>query len=220
MLDDDKEEKRPVRKMKIEDVDASMSGLRAVLRGQTVLLDQIDPWFADLRARFNLEAVGFCCAEYISSELDCQTPGDRGLGRVSNAIPRLGGCFRRQLSKTTPEELSQLYGIMQDLMLRGYLTRALLLEAPPKKERLRSPQQLFEAWIPRIYSSDPSDMGPKLRNALGALTEPAFVNFKSFLDNHDIRSGGLFSSDKVQLIAMWYPLAAFALRSVEIRDIP
>ena len=119
-------------------------------------------------ARFNTGAVGFCFSRYIASELDSWVPGDRGLGRISAHIPRLGAYFSKQMSRLSLQELLELYRTIQDLMLRGYLTRALLLEAPPKQAKLTTGPELYQTWLPRFYSSDPSEMGPNLRAVLAS----------------------------------------------------
>jgi len=208
-----------MRKLRTEDLDTSMSAIQEALADEKNLLGKINTWFIALRLRFNVEAVSFCCEKFISSELDFQTPGDRGLGRITNYIPRLGGYFRKQMSTLSQEQLFELYEIIQDLMLRGYLTRALLVEAPPKKELIRSGQALYETWLPGMYSSDPSEMKPNLRNALAALTDSAFVKLRDLFYHHGMKGGGFMSKDKTDLICAYYPLGGFGIRAIETGDV-
>ena len=113
-------------------------------------------------------------------------------------------------------ELRDLYGIIQDLMLRGYLTRALLLEAPPKQPVLTTASELYETWLSGFYSSDPSQMGPNLRSVLATVTDSAFAAMRGFFSGHGMRGGGLFREDKTGLISMYYPLGGFAVRTFEV----
>jgi hypothetical protein len=134
--------------------------------------EQLGLWDRELRSRFNVVAVGFCFSKYISSELDCHTPGDRGLGRIATEIPRLRAYFRRPMSRLSLPELRGLYGIIEDLMLRGYLTRAVLFEGPPKQPILTTAPALYEAWLAGFHSPDPSQMGPNLRAVLAPPQTP------------------------------------------------
>src|SRR5215472_14163920 len=116
----------------LEGADASVSAMQEALRDAPELSERLGLW-KDLRSRFNACAVGFCFFKYIDSELDCHTPGDGGLGRISTELPRLGAYCRRPLSRLSLPERRDLYGLIEDLMLRGYLTRALLVETPPRE---------------------------------------------------------------------------------------
>jgi hypothetical protein len=83
----------------LERADASVLAMRDALRDEPALSEQLGLWDKELRSCFNIVAVGFCFSKYISSELDSQTPGDRGLGRLSTEIPRLGAYFRKPISR-------------------------------------------------------------------------------------------------------------------------
>ncbi len=199
-----------------ERADASVSAMREALRDEPELSEQLGLWDKELRSHFNVVAVGFCFSKYISSELDFRTPGDRGLGRISTEIPRLGAYFRKPMSRLSQSELRDLHGIMQDLMLRGYLTRALLVEAPPKQPVLTTAPELYETWLAGFYSSDPSQMGLNLRAVLASVTDSAFATLNGFFGGHGMRGGGLFREDKTGLISMYYPLGGFGVRTIEV----
>lgn len=170
------------------------------------------------RDQFNIEGLNFCFENYINSELDFQTPGERGLGRMSSEIPRLGGYFRKQMSRISQQEHSELYRTIQDLMLRGYLMRVLLMESPPKCAVLADGTQIFETWIAGFYVSDPMGMGEDLRNAMAALTNSAFTMLMKFYEDHGMRGGGFMSKDKAALISAHYPPAGYVIRAVEVGE--
>ena len=104
-------------------------------------------------------------------------------------------------------------------MLRGYLTRALLLEAPPKQPRLTAGLELYETWLPGLYTSDPIQMGSNLRAVLAAVTDSAFARLSAFVSSHGMRGGSLFRKDKSSAISMDYPLAGIAVRAFEVGDV-
>jgi len=200
----------------LETADASVAAMQQALQYDSTLADRLSLWEKDLRSRFNVLVVGACFSPYIRAELDFRTLGDRGLGRVSTSIPRLGAYFRKPMSRLSDVELRDLYGIIQDLMLRGYFTRALLLETPPKRAVLTAAPELYETWLAGFYSSDPSQMGTSLRAVLATVTDSAFEALKAFFGGHGMRGGGLFREDKTELISLYYPLGGFAVRTFEV----
>jgi len=201
----------------LERADASVSAMHEALSDDSLdLSERLGLWEKDLRSRFNALAVGFCFFKYIDSELDCYTRGDGGLGRMSADVPRLGAYCRKPISRLSLPERRELYGLIEDLMLRGYLTRALLLETPPNEPVLTDAADLYETWVARLHSSDPSEIDAKLRWILAAVTDSAFVDLNEFLSRHGIRGGSALEEDKTHAISMYYPVGGFAVRASEV----
>src|SRR5262245_56656489 len=109
---------------------------------------------------------------------------------MSTEMPRLGTYCRKPLSRLSLPERRELYGLIEDLMLRGYLTRALLVEAPPKKPVLTDAADLYETWLGSLCSSNPSGMDLELRAVLTTVTDSAFAALNGFLGRYGIRGGG------------------------------
>jgi len=204
----------------LERVDASVSAMGEALRDAPELTERLGFWDKDLRSCFNAYAVGLCFSKYIDSELDCHTPGDGGLGRMSTEIPRLGAYCRRPVSRLSLPDRRELYGLIEDLMLRGYLTRALLLEVPPKKPALTDPADLYERWLERLGSFNPSRMDLELRALLGKVTDSAFAALNGFLSRRGIRGGDVLEEDKTHAISMYYPVGGLAVRTSEVEGRP
>jgi len=200
----------------LERADASVSAMHEALRDAPELSERLGLWDKDLRSRFNAFAVGFCFLKYIDSELDCHTPGDGGPGRISTEIPRLGAYCRKPLSRLSLPERRELYGLIEDLMLRGYLTRALLVEAPPKEPVLTDALDLYERWVAGLHSSNPSEMDLELRAVLAAVTDSAFAALNGFLGRHGIRGGDVLEEYKTHAFSMYYPVGGFAVRTSEV----
>jgi hypothetical protein len=203
----------------LERADAAVSAMHEALSDAPDLSERLGLWDKDLRSRFNAFAVGFCVFKYIDSELDCHSLSDGALGRMSTEIPRLGAYCRKPLSRLSLPERRDLYRLIEDLMLRGYLTRALLLEAPPKHPVLTDAADLYERWVGGLCSSNPSEMDLELRAVLATVTDSAFVALNAFLGRYGIRGGGVLVEDKTHAISMHYPVCGFAVRTSEVGDL-
>ena len=187
-------------------------------------LEIMESNFNQLKLEFNYEVINYCLGKYIESELDYTTQGDRGIGRMSNNIPRLGGYFRKQLSKMTNEEYEELYLLIQELFIRGYLARILFVEEKLDNAKFKNGESIFKEWIPLIYISNPLEMGPNLRAYLDVCTLPIFKLISEFMGQHGMQGGILFnkldrflSKGKLNEIFSYYILAGFGLRVIEVR---
>jgi hypothetical protein len=91
-----------------------------------------------------------CVTLLVGSELDTVTPGERGLGRVTTAIPRLGGQFRTQLAGAAAGAFGP---IMEDLVIHGFATSAgydRLLPDGPATLRGRTVDEVLPPWVGHI----------------------------------------------------------------------
>ena len=197
-------------------LDYAHQQVQRTLSGNAELVARIAKTYCDLRATFNAAAVDFCLQKYITAEMDFKTPGDRGLGRMSTQVPRLGAYYRNQMSSLSVQDAARLYEVIQDVMLRGYLVHALVLENPLRAPLHRDGSTIYEKWVPGIYAGDPSKMGPNLQEALGAFSHSAFANLKLFFDAHAMSGRGLLAKDKTEMICFFYPVAGLGIRAVEV----
>lgn len=91
-----------------------------------------------------------CVTLLVGSELDTVTPGERGLGRMTTAIPRLGGQFRTQLAGAAAGAFGP---IMEDLVIHGFATSAgydRLLPDGPATLRGRTVDEVLPPWIGHV----------------------------------------------------------------------
>jgi hypothetical protein len=174
----------------------------------------IEAAYPQLRARFNTAAMDFCLSSFIGAELDAKTAGDRGLGRVSTDTPRLGAYCRRQLQAMDADEKSTLYFLIQDLMLRGYLSFALLVEDPLRPAKRTTGEDIYQRWIPVIYSSG-GRLAQSLVNAIAFVADSAFQSLDSFCSEHAMESVNS-SSGKMGQIVAYYATAGAGLRAIEV----
>jgi len=173
--------------------------------------------FDSLREVFNSKAITYCLKNYINAELDYKTPGKRGLGRISTYTPRLAAYFRKEISDFSSRELDQLYCLIQDLILRGYLAHVLPYDTL-SPATVFEPELLYKAWVPMIYAENPYKMPKIIRESLAFCADSALVEIKAFFRKHNMKGGGFFSRDKTNDILVYYHFAGFVLRCEETRQ--
>jgi len=190
--------------------------------GEESILEEVEPRFKKLILEFNSEAISYCLEKYIVAELDYKTPGNRGIGRMTQNIPRFGAYFRKPLSTLTEQEFNKLYLFILDLCLRGYLISVLYVEWPARNDKLLDKYLLFEKWIPCIYVINPYGLNPDIWDLMKADTLFTIIEIQDFIRKHGMekdsllkRVGGLLSKNKVGEILEYYIIAGFSLRSVE-----
>ena len=191
-----------------EHADAAYNALREVFEDPTTY----DATYESLRLALNMPAIDYCLRRYITAECDAATPGERGLGRVSTAPPRLGGYCRRQITALDPASTSRLYFLIQDVVLRGYLAQALLIDDLPPV-RITDSEVIFRKWVPVIYSGAGA-VSDGVANMVSAVADTAFENLEAFLGRHGMPS--LYDeSAKMGQIVWPYAKSGTNLRAVE-----
>lgn len=173
-------------------------------------LEAIDVSLLSLHEVFNGQALSYCLSRYIDAELDCISQGVRGLGRVSKHVPRLGAHYRKQISKLSTAERSELFTLIQTMMLQGYEAHAaleVLADSSIAKTTVVDGNELFEVWIPLIYSFD-FDSAAEF---IGNFTFSGWERIRDFFELHRMKAG----NNKTKEILAYYMFAGFALRMVE-----
>lgn len=69
-------------------------------------------------ANINPGTTNYCVGQFVHAELDFATPGNRGIGRLTDALPRLGAYFRDSLSRLEKAGLNELDGLITKLILK------------------------------------------------------------------------------------------------------
>jgi len=169
--------------------------------------------FQELQASLQCESLSYCLEKYINSELDSKTPGDRGLGRMTTVIPRLGAYYRKQMSRLQSEDLSELYGLIQRIILIAYLVRPFFVEKPLSKPKL-SEKKLYKAWIPTIYSGD-NPLSESVLDTIDAFTYATIESLFNFFTKYKMEKNHLLGKDKKMDILFGYYVAGYYLRIVE-----
>jgi len=200
----------------VENFDIIAAEIKNSLSNSQELISHANSNYPVLRQSLNLEVINFCMHRYIQAELDSRTPGNRGLGRMTTGIPRFAAYMRKHISILSEKDISELYRLIQDLMINGYLIHALFIENPIKKPSLSRGKTLYERWIPEIYVGNLSKMSRSVSDLFEVGPGPPFIRLQAFLDAHNLKGGGFLSLDKTELITFYYPIAGFALRAAEV----
>lgn len=166
--------------------------------------------YDNFRKTLNLSAISFCVEKFVNAEIDFVTEGERGLGRMSDYTPRLGALYRINFKKLTNHELSKIYYLLQDIILRAYLIRPILVERPLATVRISSESELYEKWIPLIYSSEPH-LTNSVLNAIEACVGGACEAMEKYF-----KDTGMLSNNKLDDILHHYIIAGYYMRLIEI----
>lgn len=168
--------------LKIEFFDAAYEDLRGLFDDPT----RFDAAYQSARQALNMSAIEYCLRTFITAELDAATAGERGLGRVTTAVPRLGAYCRRQINSLDSSTKWQLYFLIQDVILRGYLTQTLLIK-DPRPVCVVDPETIFHKWVPVIYSSAGA-VSEGVADGIAAVADAAFQRLDVFFGQHDMPS--------------------------------
>jgi len=211
-------QKMDMTECKIEHLEVAMASIiMEISKDQQEFLSRTKSKFEQFKKRYDGKRISYCLEKYINAELDFTTPGNRGIGQISEYVPRFGAFFRRGLSNMSEVDLSKLYEIIQDIILRGYLVHILFIEESVRDSAISSGEELYQKWIPGIYSSDSSEVDEKLMTMLSLCSNSAFETLKDFINSHKMKGVGFLAKDRTDEIVYYYPIAGFGLRVVETK---
>jgi hypothetical protein len=172
---------------------------------------------AQLRPILNGSLLDSCVTPFVDAEMDFRTSGERGLGRTSVFVPRFGGHFRKRMSKLDSVQLTRIRTGVVRCVISGYLAYAIFYEVV--ESVVTDAEQLYEKWIPLIYSVDLNELGEGTDDYfLGASTR-SLSALKAVVSDLELEKGGFLASAKdpnrTDLIMSYYPAAGFLLRHTE-----
>jgi len=175
--------------------------------------DNFKEKFEQSKANISPERINYCLEKFLHAEFDYQTAGNRGLGRMTEHWPRLAGYFRGAFSKLNQEKTKEL-----DSLITGFITKCyiffILISDKPMEPSTKTGEQLYEKWIPQIYTFDLSSMSDNVGNMLFALIQKDHENIKNFFKQNGM-TPGFFGGDKTDEILNGYVAAGLVLRVIE-----
>lgn len=163
----------------------------------------------------NSETISYCVDTYVDSELDFKTPGERGLGRVSDGVPRFGGYFRKSLSRLTKEEMKELELLLKKTIYIGYIVHVGWMDNTSSSINVER-NQLFAKWIPRIYNSNMESI-PETQNILYSLSGNSLNQISDFIKKKNLKNDKIFGTNKTNMILGCYPIVGYVLRFTELQ---
>ncbi len=201
------------------------------------LLKAMKPVFEKIQANFNSEAIDYCISNFLDAELDFQTHGDRGIGRTTSFIPRLGAYIRKYMKKFTTEDMILLRASIQGVILTRYLRMGYIIYTLSLSDELFARKvdsnELYKAWIPTIYYSVDTIIDEITNKYVTQITnvpeeiQEAFENLwlhfvlstlENIINKYNIKINGILSKNKLPTIFDYYSMAGRNLRVLEIME--
>ena len=161
------------------------------------------------------DTINYCVERLVQTELDFITPGSRGIGRLTEALPRLGAYFRDPISNLEKTELNKLDTLITKLITKGYLFSAVINGQPKEKTLSFTGEELCREWLPKIFTFNLNVISDNAGNLLLAIAEKDLQQIKDYFHSHNMRGGGFFSKDKSEDILMHYIIAGVSLFFIE-----
>lgn len=175
--------------------------------------------FQERKHSIDKERINYCLKQFLQAEFDWKSPGDRGLGRLSEAIPRLAAHFRKTFSKLSNEQLNLLDEVITNLIIKAYLYQ-MLLSALEIELRVKTKDDMYKEWIPRIYSSEADILSkycevPHLLKVIEFVFYGDIEKIKEAFKECKLKAGFFSSSKTIDSILYGYLNAGFLLRLID-----
>jgi hypothetical protein len=154
------------------------------------------------------ESADRCLDKFIDSELDYATPGNRGLGRFVEIIPRLAGRHRTVISRLSDQQRLELGTFIKRHMACGYLIAAQMVNVPNVRQ---TEEQLYASMV-LCVSSQPFPLFPD--RDCEAQAQLLHTCTKNELQ-HELSDLGVAWGDTDDLISYMYFVVGMALRVLE-----
>lgn len=186
----------------------------SVLAGYYKSIDNFKKNYENRKPNISIEKINYCLDKYINSEFDYITPGNRGLGRVSDYWPRLAAYFRNTFLKLPSEKNHELDSLITSLIIKSYLFFIIIADNKIKISEIKTGEQLYEKWIPKIYVFDLYNLGEEKGNLLFALIKTDYdkiLNF--FIENKMMTKTS--NQEKIKEIINGYVVAGLVMIIVE-----
>lgn len=177
--------------------------------------NQFDAKVHSLVQNSSLEISEYCINKFLNSEIDLQSPGLRGVGRITDEIPRFGGYYRNTLQDLYKDELLELKKTLKELMYIGYLMHFFCCEEELKATQYQDKYKLYQIWTMYLLGFDQNTFQEEIVT-LQKVSKKTIENCNEQM--RKLQINGLNGSDELVLerILFYYGTAAFALRRREM----
>ena len=208
----------------IRDLDSAAKAIIGIVNTNEVFLKKDKAQkFEQLRPFIRIDNIAYCLDRFIESELDYITEGQRGMGRLSTAIPRLGAYYRNKFVEVSSSSYGngavqipklELYLLIQDIMLRTYLLAPFFGGTVDNEPVIVDAIELFEKWLPTIYATEITEPSASV---MELIVGQVVSDLEEFLVAHKFEKKK-FAIEKeytVSAIIYRYAVAGYTLRLVE-----
>jgi hypothetical protein len=163
-----------------------------------------------------LDGLCVCLNRLVEAEMDYITSGNRGLGRASTQIPRLGARFRRQMQSLGDGDFDELAGRVAAVMVGGHRGALMFGNASVGAPVIGDPEELFRRWTPRIYAEPVSNMTEGEGNVVDTGVSDGYDRLEAALEKGGMRERRLLGGKKLPTMLAYYAAAGFILRVIEV----
>lgn len=190
----------------------SITCIKPVLSTQEAEI--LDIKINNLKTYHDFSVPGYCINKFIKSEMDQQSPGLRGVGRVTDETPRFGGFYRSIVNHLYKDEIIELEVLFKELIYIGYFTHAIVAEEILKPAEFEDKYKLYQMWIMYILGFDISSFSQNM-----ALVEKASQQSVNSLKDklHKLEFYMTDTEEEIlDRILRFYGVAGFTLRRREM----
>lgn len=176
-----------------------------------VEIDGVKKRFEGGKHKMSLEKINYCLDKYIKSELDYLTSGYRGLGRLTDNQPRLAAYYRSYFSKMDGNEISEMGELITKIIMKAFMYPFTFMTGSIMNHSSTvSGQQLYEKWVPQIYTLDWNMLGDNTLRGLTNITNLDYQKMEVFFKKKNI-TPDLRGEDKLPSIFVGYLAAGMML---------
>jgi len=162
-------------------------------------------------AKVSLEKIDYCIKKFIVAELDYSAPGYRGLGRYTDYYPRLAACYRGSFSNINPDQFNEIKEIITKIIIKTFIYPFTVRVGTTMNSSVTSSsEELYEKWIPIIYSENSKYLDDSTLDSLVGATAKDCQKMDEFFLKNNFKSD-MAGDDKMMLITLGYMLAGFTL---------
>ncbi len=174
----------------------------------------VDTKVNNLKKSHGFAVSEYCFDKFIKSEMNLQSSGLRGVGRVTDHPPRFGGYYRRNINYLYRDEIFELEKLFKELLYIGYFTHVLLYEEVLRPAELEDKYKLYQMWIMYILGFDNNSFSEGIGN-LGKASGKSVDKLKEKLYKFGFPKT-LLEEDVLDRILRFYGIAGFTLRRREM----
>jgi|GEM_PF-4628300 len=174
----------------------------------------VDVKMDNLLNNHNFSIPEYCIEKFIKTEMDHQSPGLRGVGRVTDETPRFGGYYRSNVNNLYKDEIVELEMLFREIIYNGYFIHAILYEEVLKPAKFEDKYKLYQMWIMYILGFDNNSIF-QIMEKLGKASQTAIVTLKEKLGEFGFPMTDT-EADVLDRIIRFYGIAGYTLRRREM----
>ena len=175
---------------------------------------KVDVKMDNLMNNHNFSVPEYCIDKFIKSEMDHQSPGLRGVGRVTDETPRFGGYYRSSVNNLYKDEIVELEVLFKEIIYNGYFIHAILYEEALKSAKFEDKYKLYQIWIMYILGFDNNSFIQVLEK-LEKASQTTVATIKEKLIEFEFSMTDT-EADVLDRIIRFYGIAGYTLRRREM----